>query len=279
MSASIAAVVSQHDSDVVPQARPFVELNNVSLSFDGDEGLLALDRVSIEVGDREFVAVVGPSGCGKSTLMKLVTGLLPPSSGTVAVDGKMVTGPIKCVGMAFQNSTLMPWRTTLNNVMLPLEIVQPFKRERRQRRDEHRARAERLIDLVGLGGFGAKYPWQLSGGMQQRANLCRALVHEPKLLMLDEPFAALDAFTREELWIIMQNLWLRQQFSSVLVTHDLREAVFLADTVYVLSKRPGRVIFRKRINLPRPRSIAGSFEAGFVSIVHELRDKIVEARS
>jgi len=279
MSALIAAVVSQHDSDVVPQARPFVELNNVSLSFDGDEGLLALDRVSIEVGDREFVAVVGPSGCGKSTLMKLVTGLLPPSSGTVAVDGKMVTGPIKCVGMAFQNSTLMPWRTTLNNVMLPLEIVQPFKRERRQRRDEHRARAERLLDLVGLGGFGAKYPWQLSGGMQQRANLCRALVHEPKLLMLDEPFAALDAFTREELWIIMQNLWLRQQFSSVLVTHDLREAVFLADTVYVLSKRPGRVIFRKRINLPRPRSIAGSFEAGFVSIVHELRDKIVEARS
>jgi NitT/TauT family transport system ATP-binding protein len=279
MSALIAAVVSQHDSDVVPQARPFVELNNVSLSFDGDEGLLALDRVSIEVGDREFVAVVGPSGCGKSTLMKLVTGLLPPSSGTVAVDGKMVTGPIKCVGMAFQNSTLMPWRTTLNNVMLPLEIVQPFKRERRQRRNEHRARAERLLDLVGLGGFGAKYPWQLSGGMQQRANLCRALVHEPKLLMLDEPFAALDAFTREELWIIMQNLWLRQQFSSVLVTHDLREAVFLADTVYVLSKRPGRVIFRKRINLPRPRSIAGSFEAGFVSIVHELRDKIVEARS
>jgi NitT/TauT family transport system ATP-binding protein len=279
MSASTAAVLSEPVSAVVPQARPFVELDNVSLSFGGDEGLLALDRVSIEVGEREFVAVVGPSGCGKSTLMKLVTGLLPPSSGTVAVDGKMVTGPIKCVGMAFQNSTLMPWRTTLNNVMLPLEIVQPFKRERRQHRDEHRARAERLLDLVGLAGFGTKYPWQLSGGMQQRANLCRALVHEPKLLMLDEPFAALDAFTREELWIIMQDLWLSQQFSSVLVTHDLREAVFLADTVYVLSKRPGRVIFRKRINLPRPRSIAGSFEAGFVSIVHELRDKIVEARS
>jgi NitT/TauT family transport system ATP-binding protein len=276
MSASTAAVLSEPVSAVVPQARPFVELDNVSLSFGGDEGLLALDRVSIEVGEREFVAVVGPSGCGKSTLMKLVTGLLPPSSGTVAVDGKMVTGPIKCVGMAFQNSTLMPWRTTLNNVMLPLEIVQPFKRERRQHRDEHRARAERLLDLAG---FGTKYPWQLSGGMQQRANLCRALVHEPKLLMLDEPFAALDAFTREELWIIMQDLWLSQQFSSVLVTHELREAVFLADTVYVLSKRPGRVIFRKRINLPRPRSIAGSFEAGFVSIVHELRDKIVEARS
>jgi NitT/TauT family transport system ATP-binding protein len=181
--------------------------------------------------------------------------------------------------MAFQNSTLMPWRTTLKNVMLPLEIVQPFKRERRQKSEAHKARAERLLDAVGLGGFGLKYPWQLSGGMQQRANLCRALVHEPKLLMLDEPFGALDAFTREELWIIMQDLWLRQRFSSVLVTHDLREAVFLADTVYVLSKRPGRVLFRKRINLPRPRTIASSFDTVFVNIVHELRDKIMEARS
>jgi NitT/TauT family transport system ATP-binding protein len=278
MSASIAAVAREHTVPV-PRARPFVALTDVSISYGGDEGMLALDRVSIEVGNGEFVAVVGPSGCGKSTLMKLVTGLLPPNSGTVSVDSAVVTGPIKCVGLAFQNSTLMPWRTTLNNVMLPLEIVQPFKRERRQRYAEHKQRAERLLDAVGLAGFGQKYPWQLSGGMQQRANLCRALVHEPKLLMLDEPFGALDAFTREELWLIMQDLWLRQQFSSVLVTHDLREAVFLADTIYVLSKRPGQVIFRKRIDLPRPRSIAGSFDVGFVDIVHELRDKIMEARS
>lgn len=262
-----------------PRARPFVELNDVSLTFGGREGLLALNQVSIEVAEGEFVAVVGPSGCGKSTLMKLVTGLLPPNSGTVSVDGNVVTRPIKCVGMAFQNSTLMPWRTTLHNVMLPLEIVQPFKRERRRHYEQHKARAERLLEAVGLGGFGSRYPWQLSGGMQQRANLCRALVHEPKLLMLDEPFAALDAFTREELWVIMQDLWLKQKFSSILVTHDLREAVYLADTVYVLSKRPGSVLCRKRINLPRPRTIADSFAPHFVDIVHELRDKIIEARA
>jgi NitT/TauT family transport system ATP-binding protein len=278
MSAPMAVVVSK-DSAPVPEPRPFVELHEVSISYGDEDELLALDRVSIEVGAGEFVAVVGPSGCGKSTLMKLVTGLLPPSTGSVMVDGLEVTSPIKCVGMAFQNSTLMPWRTTLNNIMLPLEIVQPFKRERRQNYEEHKARAERLLDAVGLGGFGPKYPWQLSGGMQQRANLCRALVHEPKLLMLDEPFGALDAFTREDLWIIMQDLWLRQKFSSVLVTHDLREAVFLADTVYVLSKRPGRVLLRKRIELPRPRTIANSFETAFVNIVHELRDKIMEART
>ena len=259
--------------------RAFVELTDVSLSFGGPDGLLALDRVSVEVGEGEYVAVVGPSGCGKSTLMKLVTGLLPPTSGTVVVDGTIVTRPIKCVGMAFQNSTLMPWRTTLLNVMLPLEIVQPFKRERRRNYEKHKARAERLLEAVGLGSFGSKYPWQLSGGMQQRANLCRALVHEPKLLMLDEPFAALDAFTREELWVIMQELWMRQKFSSVLVTHDLREAVYLADTVYVLSKRPGKVICRKQIDLPRPRTIADTFKSHFVDIVHDLRDKIMEARA
>lgn len=264
---------------VAAPCRPFVELSDVSLSFGGPGGLLALNDVNIEVRDGEYVAVVGPSGCGKSTLMKLVTGLLPPTSGTVVVDGTLVTRPIKCVGMAFQNSTLMPWRTTLRNVMLPLEIVQPFKRERRRHYEEHKVRAERLLEAVGLGSFGANYPWQLSGGMQQRANLCRALVHEPKLLMLDEPFAALDAFTREELWIIMQDLWLRQKFSSILVTHDLREAVFLADTVYVLSKRPGSVICRKEIDLPRPRTIADSFSSHFVGIVHELRDKIMEARA
>jgi NitT/TauT family transport system ATP-binding protein len=278
MNAPVVAIASA-SAATVAHSRPFVQLSSVSLSFGGPNGLLALDRVSIEVSEGEFAAVVGPSGCGKSTLMKLVTGLLPPNSGTVSVDGNIVTQPIKCVGMAFQNSTLMPWRNTLHNVMLPLEIVQPFKRERRRRYDEHKARAERLLHAVGLGEFGSKYPWQLSGGMQQRANLCRALVHEPKLLMLDEPFAALDAFTREELWIIMQDLWLRQKFSAILVSHDLREAVFLADTVYVLSKRPGAVICRKRVDVPRPRTIANSFEPHFVDIVHELRNKIMEARS
>jgi NitT/TauT family transport system ATP-binding protein len=257
----------------------FVHLRGVSLSYDDDAEALALDCVDLQVGKGEFAAVVGPSGCGKSTLLKLAAGLLPPSAGTVLVDGKAVTRPLKGVGMAFQNSTLMPWRTTLKNVMLPLEIVQPFKRERRTRRGEHVARAERLLATVGLGAFAAKFPWQLSGGMQQRANLCRALVHEPDLLMLDEPFGALDAFTREELWVVMQALWMRQRFTAMLVTHDLREAVFLADTIWVMSKGPGRIISRRRLNLPRPRTIETSFEPAFVEVVHELRNLIFEARS
>jgi NitT/TauT family transport system ATP-binding protein len=257
-----------------------VELRDVSLVYgQGDGETFALDRVSMRTVKGEFVAVVGPSGCGKSTLMKLVTGLLPPTSGAVVVGGRVVDRPIKGVGMAFQNSTLMPWRTTLRNVMLPLEIVQPFKAQRRTNRRAHEARAEALLASVGLGGFARKYPWELSGGMQQRANLCRALVHEPQLLMLDEPFAALDTFTREELWGVMQDLWMRQRFSAVLVTHDLREAVYLADTIYVMSKRPGRIIHARAVRLPRPRTLADSFEPRFVDTVHELRDKISEARA
>jgi NitT/TauT family transport system ATP-binding protein len=260
-------------------ARPFINLRSVSLAYDGDVDSLTLDRVSMGITQGEFVAVVGPSGCGKSTLMKLVTGLLPATSGDVVVDGDLVRGPIKGVGMAFQNATLMPWRTTLKNVLLPLEIVQPFKGERRHKRAEHAARGQAMLDAVGLGAFGAKFPWQLSGGMQQRANLCRALVHEPKLLMLDEPFAALDAFTREELWGVMQALWLQHRFSAILVTHDLREAVYLADRVFVMSKKPARVIFERCIDLPRPRTIEGTFEPHFIDVVHELRGKITEARS
>jgi len=264
----------------VDPREPHVELRNVSLVYGGgDEQTIAVDRVSLRVGTGEFAAVVGPSGCGKSTLMKLVTGLIPATTGVVVVNGSVVRRPIKGVGMAFQNSTLMPWRTTLRNVLLPLEIVQPFKRERRRRQQEYNARAEELLDSVGLTGFGRKYPWELSGGMQQRANLCRALIHEPQLLMLDEPFAALDAFTREELWGVMQDLWMRQRFSAVLVTHDLREAVYLADTVYVMSKRPGRIILERPVDLPRPRTLAGSFEPRFVDIVHQLRDTISEARA
>jgi NitT/TauT family transport system ATP-binding protein len=268
-------VVEERGSD----DRPFINLKNVSLAYGADDGSLTLDRVSMAISEGEFIAVVGPSGCGKSTLMKLVTGLLPPSSGEVTVDNKVVHRPIKGVGMAFQNATLMPWRTTLNNVHLPLEIVQPFKRERRRKRAEHEARAQAMLDAVGLGSFGAKFPWQLSGGMQQRASLCRALVHEPKLLMLDEPFAALDAFTREELWDVMQALWMERRFSAILVTHDLREAVYLADRVFVMSKKPARIIFERIIDLPRPRTVEGSFEPHFIDLVHEMRGKIIEARS
>jgi len=253
----------------------FVDLKGVSLTYRlGKETTVALADATFGIERGEFVAVVGPSGCGKSTIMKLVTGLLPATGGEVRVRGSAVTGPIKGVGMAFQNPTLMPWRTTMDNVLLPMEIVEPHKRRFRRHRAEYEARAMALLETVGLADFAQKYPWQLSGGMQQRSNLCRALIHEPELLMLDEPFAALDAFTREELWGVMQALWLEKRFTCVLVTHDLREAAYLADTVYVMSRRPGRIVMSRKIDIPRPRTLATTFEPHFVELVHELRDRI-----
>jgi NitT/TauT family transport system ATP-binding protein len=210
--------------------------------------------------------------------MKLTTGLRPPSRGTVIVDGRQVAGPLKIVGMAFQNATLLPWRTTLDNILLPLEIVEPYRSTFKQKKDEYVARARELLATVGLAGNEDKFPWQLSGGMQQRASICRALVHQPKLLMLDEPFGALDAFTREELWCVLRDLWATNPFNVVLVTHDLREAAFLADTVYVMSKRPGRILMRKDIDLPRPRDLEVTYTEAFADIVHELREKIGSIR-
>ena len=253
----------------------FVDLRDVRLEYGNEtSSVLAVENLTMATERGQFAAVVGPSGCGKSTVMKLVTGLLPPTSGSVAVNGAKVTRPIPNVGMAFQNATLMPWRSTLDNVMLPFEIVD--KKGLRADRASYVARVEKVLASVGLGGFGSKFPWQLSGGMQQRANVCRAIIHEPEILMLDEPFGALDAFTREELWGVMQNLWLERKFTAILVTHDLREAVFLADVVFVMSKRPGRIIYRRDIDLPRPRTIETCFEPHFVDIVHELRARISE---
>ena len=253
----------------------FVDLRKCSLSYGTqDVPVLALAEADITIAKGEFVAVVGPSGCGKSTLMKLVTGLMPATTGEVWVRGEKVTAPIKGVGMAFQNATLMPWRTTLENVMLPLEIVEPYKSRFRADKAKFVEKAEALLASVGLGGSGERYPWQLSGGMQQRSSLCRALIHEPEIMMLDEPFGALDAFTREELWSIMQQLWLERKFTAVLVTHDLREAVYLADTVYVMSRRPGRILHRHAIDIPRPRTLETTFEPHFVDIVHSLREQI-----
>ncbi|MDB5411271.1 MAG: nitrate transporter ATP-binding protein [Rhodospirillales bacterium] len=262
---------------VGPQpAMPTVAMKHVSLKY-GD--MLALDDATLEIAAGEFVAVVGPSGCGKSTLMKLVTGLIPPTAGEIHFDGNRVDGPIHGAGMAFQNATLLPWRTTTDNVMLPLEIVEPFKSQSRSQRKLLATKVQKLLEIVGLGEFGDRLPWQLSGGMQQRANLCRALVHEPKLLMLDEPFAALDAFTKEDLWQVLQKLWMRQKFTGILVTHDLREAVYLADTVYVMSNRPGRILHRCSILLPRPRTAETTFNPLYTDLVNDLRAKIAAARN
>ncbi len=255
----------------------YVKLDHVSLVY-GQDGTLALQDVGMSIARGEFAAVVGPSGCGKSTLLKLVSGLVPPTEGSVAASGHVVKGPLKTVGMAFQNATLLPWRTTLQNVMLPLEVVEPHRRRLRRERQSYEEKARALLATVGLKGFEKKYPWQLSGGMQQRASLCRALIHEPELLMLDEPFGALDAFTREELWCVLADLRQQREITVMLVTHDLREAVFLADTVFVMSKRPGRILLRREIGLARPRGLEICYHEPFMEYVHELREHIVHVR-
>ena len=257
----------------------FVELDQVSLKYNEDASSLALYKTSFKVSEGEFVAVVGPSGCGKSTLMKVVTGLWPATAGVVKVANQAVTGPLNFVGMAFQNSSLLPWRTALNNVMLPLEIVQPHASRLRKDRSAYEAKARELLSLVGLKGFEHRYPWELSGGMQQRTQLCRALIHKPSLLMLDEPFGALDMFTREELWLAMQDLWMANRPTVVLVTHDLREAAFLADRVLVMSARPGRIILDRAVTTPRPRTLESSYTSETAKLVHELREHISAART
>jgi len=255
----------------------FVQVEHVSLAYDEASGN-AIEDVSVSMREHEFIAMVGPSGCGKSTFMKLCSGLRPPTKGRVVVAGGQVSGPLKIVGMAFQHANLLPWRTTLENVLLPLEIVQPYRSAFREKKAEYAEKARQLLRSVGLEGYESKFPWELSGGMQQRASICRALVHEPRLLLLDEPFAALDAFTREELWCVLRDLWTLSPFTVVLVTHDLREATFLADTVYVMSKRPGRILVRREIDLPRPRDLEVTYSDRFAEIVLELREHIGRVR-
>ncbi len=256
---------------------PFVDFRNVWLAYNDElhaKGIFAVEDINLQVTQGEFIAIVGPSGCGKSTFMKLTTGLKRPSLGQIFVDGQPVDGPLKISGMAFQAPSLLPWRTTLDNVLLPLEIVEPHRSQFKAKRKEYEERASRLLESVGLGGMEKKFPWQLSGGMQQRASICRALIHEPKMLLLDEPFGALDAFTREELWCTLRDLQAAQKFNVILVTHDLRESVFLADTVYVMSKGPGRFVVKRDIDLPRPRDLEVTYTPEFTDIVHELRGHI-----
>jgi NitT/TauT family transport system ATP-binding protein len=258
----------------------FVEISNVDLIYGGvartnsHERGLALSGLNLRLEKGAFVAVVGPSGCGKSTLLRLVAGLINPSRGAVRINNHRVEKPVSGVGMAFQSPTLLPWRNIRDNVLLPLEIVEPYRSQSKTQREESYARADTLLEAVGLGRFGDHMPWQLSGGMQQRAQICRALIHDPSILLLDEPFGALDTFTREELWGVMQAVWLDKRCTVVLVTHELREAVYLSDTVHVMSARPGRVVASTTIELPRPRSLETTFEATFMQYVHDCRHHI-----
>ena len=256
---------------------PFIDFQDVWLAYTPElerRNQFAVEAIDLKVAKGEFIAIVGPSGCGKSTFMKLATGLKMPSRGSICINHQAVTGPLKISGMAFQSPSLLPWRSTLDNVLLPLEIVEPYRSQFKSHRKEYEERARNLLAKVGLAGFEHQYPWQLSGGMQQRASICRALIHEPQLLLLDEPFGALDAFTREELWCILRDLWTEQQFNVILVTHDLRESVFLADTVYVMRKSPGRFVVKREINLPRPRELEVTYSKEFSDMVFELRSHI-----
>jgi NitT/TauT family transport system ATP-binding protein len=263
-----------------PHSDYFVELEEVTLSYGrAEKKIHALGLTNLRLKQGDFVALVGPSGCGKSTILKLVTGLINASTGYVYVAGRQVGAEPVRVGMAFQNPTMLPWLTVRENVMLPLKIVPPFRQDyRAKRKTEFRDRADALLKEVGLANFGDKRPWQLSGGMLQRASLCRALVHEPQLLMLDEPFGALDQFTREELWAIMQELWIKLRPTVLLVTHDLKEAGYLADRICVMRARPGQIIDDAAVAFPRPRTIEMSYTPAFVTMTQRLRELIVSAR-
>ena len=271
---SAAHAEAPRDSDT------FVELENVTLTYGrGERQIIALGQTDLRINQGDFVALVGPSGCGKSTILKLVTGLINASTGYVYVAGREVGAEPVRVGMAFQNPTMLPWLTVRDNVMLPLKIVPPFRQDyAAKRKTDFRDRADALLREVGLGAFGDKHPWQLSGGMLQRASLCRALVHEPQLLMLDEPFGALDQFTREELWSVMQELWMKLRPTVVLVTHDLKEAGYLANRICVMRTRPGQIIDDAEVPFPRPRTIEMSYLPEFVTMTQRLRQLIVSAR-
>jgi len=255
-----------------------IQFEDVGFSYRGREGATtAVADVSLHVPRGATVAFVGPSGCGKSTLLRLVAGLLRATSGVVTVDGRPVHAPLKNVGMAFQNPVLLPWRTVLGNVLLPFEILEAHRGGGASERRAWQERAQDLLRTVGLRGLADKHPRQLSGGMRQRVSLCRALVHEPELLLLDEPFAALDAFTREEMWELHQTLRQTREFTGVLVTHDLREAVVLADTIYVMSTNPGRIAHVHPVTLPFPRRLADCESEPATALIHAMREEIRRA--
>ncbi|MCR4407967.1 MAG: ABC transporter ATP-binding protein [Anaerolineae bacterium] len=239
---------------------------HISVIFPSPQGgLSALEDFSLAVSAGEFVCVVGPSGCGKSTLLRVLGGLLPPTSGQVYLHGKALNGPCSDIGIVFQKANLMPWRTVVQNIILPLEI---------QGLDatESRRRAAELIRLVGLEGFEQSYTRELSGGMAQRVAIARALIHDPQILLLDEPFGALDALTRERMNLELLRIWEARRQTVVMVTHNIQEAVFLSDRVIVMTTRPGRVTAEVPVRLPRPRSSDIVYSDAFSALawtVHE----------
>jgi NitT/TauT family transport system ATP-binding protein len=250
---------------------PLIVVEDVCRVFTSDAKIVdALERISFEIQTSEFVSIVGPSGCGKSTLLKIVSGLLPASSGKIAVSGKVVNQPLENVGMVFQAPVLLKWRPVMRNILLPVEFA-------KLNVASHMERARSLIKLVGLEGFEEMYPHQLSGGMQQRVSLCRALVTDPQLLLMDEPFGALDAMTRDELDLELLRLWEEKKKTVLFVTHSIQEAVFLSDRVFVMSARPGTLLEMLTIDLPRPRKLEMMSSLRFGEYTLRIRSRLASA--
>ena len=260
---------TQHEEDAT--ALPSVlRFDAVGLNYKTRSGTTtALEGLNIDIAEAEFVSVLGPSGCGKSTLMKIASGLLPTTSGSAKLSGQVITGPNPEVGVVFQQPTLLQWKTVLENVLMPIRSLGlPQK--------QYRSRAMQLLDLVNLSDFANNYPYELSGGMRQRVGIARGLVHDPKVLLMDEPFAALDAMTRETMMGELQRIWMETRKSVLFITHSIPEAVFLSDRVVTLSQRPGRVIDDLRIDLPRPRQLQDMTSAEFGAHSARLRQLFVD---
>jgi NitT/TauT family transport system ATP-binding protein len=248
----------------------YVELGRVGKTYASPRGpVVALADIDLQIRPREFVSVVGPSGCGKSTLLKLVAGIEDATSGTINVGGKPLDGPPDRLGVVFQRDVLLDWRTILDNVLLSIEFT------RKPTADE-RARAALLLTRFGLGGFEHRFPWELSGGMRQRASICRALLADPDLLLMDEPFGALDAMTRDDLNIELAHIWQDTRKTLLFITHSIAEAVFLSDRVVMMSKAPGKVVDIVTIDLPRPRLLAVRETPEFLAYVHRIRHHFAE---
>jgi len=244
-----------------------VVVRGLSKSF---KNVVALQDVSLTVGDRQFVTIVGPSGCGKSTLLRLICGLIPASSGEISVRGRRVTAPITDVGMVFQSPVLMPWRTTLDNILFVAEM-------RGESGSQYKARALELIGLAGLAGFEQRRPHELSGGMQQRVAICRALLLNPPLILMDEPFGALDVITRERMGFELEKIWNVTKTTVIFVTHSISESVLLSDRIIVMSARPGRIVQTFDVDLPRPRGRELISHPAFVRLSAQVRACIEDA--
>lgn len=246
-------------------ARPVIEIKGVSKTYRTRDGEVpSLRPIDFTIADGEFVVLVGPSGCGKTTLLKMIAGLLPPSSGEIRIEGHTITKPHGGVGIVFQTAMLLPWRSVFRNVMMPIEV-------KNLPRETYEKRARALLKMVGLEGFENKYPWQLSGGMQQRASICRALVHDPKTVLMDEPFGALDAMTRERMNVELQRIQRETRKTVLLITHSIPEAVFLADRILVMTDRPGSIAAVYDVPLARPRSLDMLADPVFVELTQTIR--------